>query len=125
MDEKGFDYMNVIPLVDVMLVLLTIVLMTSTFVATGAIPVQLPRAANQRQSVPKSATITIDKQGTIYYESVPVLLEKLSQRLEGLEKTTPVHVRTDRTVAVQVCVDVLDQLTANGFGKVSLETERK
>lgn len=125
MEEKSFDYMNVIPLVDVMLVLLTIVLMTSTFVASGAIPVQLPRAAHQNHSVPKSAIITIDKQGTIYYNSVPVLLEKLPQRLDGLEKTTPVHVMADRSVAVQACVDVLDQLTASGFGKVSLQTERK
>ena len=42
MDEKGFESINVIPLVDVMLVLLTIVLTTSTFIAMGAIPVQLP-----------------------------------------------------------------------------------
>ena len=36
MKDSGFDYINVIPLVDVMLVLLTIVLTTSTFVATGS-----------------------------------------------------------------------------------------
>ena len=35
MEEKEFDYINVIPLVDVMLVLLTIVLTTSTFIASG------------------------------------------------------------------------------------------
>ncbi|MBP1746331.1 MAG: hypothetical protein H6Q54_946, partial [Deltaproteobacteria bacterium] len=33
MEEKEFDYINMIPFIDVMLVLLTIVLMTSTFVA--------------------------------------------------------------------------------------------
>ncbi len=38
MEEKSFDYMNVIPLVDVMLVLLTIVLTTSSFVVSGVIP---------------------------------------------------------------------------------------
>jgi biopolymer transport protein ExbB/TolQ len=37
MEEKEFDYMNVIPLVDVMMVLLTIVLMTSTFIASGVL----------------------------------------------------------------------------------------
>jgi biopolymer transport protein ExbD len=37
MDEKGFESINVIPLVDVMLVLLTIVLTTSTFIAMGAL----------------------------------------------------------------------------------------
>ena len=41
MKSSGFDYINVIPLVDVMLVLLTIVLTTSTFIAAGAIPVEL------------------------------------------------------------------------------------
>ncbi len=46
MDEKEFDYLNVIPLVDVMLVLLTIVLTTSTFIATGGIQVELPEAAS-------------------------------------------------------------------------------
>lgn len=37
MEEKEFDYINMIPFIDVMLVLLTIVLMTSTFVAGGII----------------------------------------------------------------------------------------
>nr|WP_255317356.1 biopolymer transporter ExbD [Candidatus Magnetobacterium casensis] len=41
MQEKEFDYINVIPLVDIMLVLLTIVLTTSAFIATGVIPVNL------------------------------------------------------------------------------------
>lgn len=49
MDEKEFDYLNVIPLVDVMLVLLTIVLTTSTFIATGGIKVELPKASTDKE----------------------------------------------------------------------------
>ena len=45
MDDQGFNNMNVIPLVDVMLVLLTIVLTTSTFIAVGSIQVELPKAS--------------------------------------------------------------------------------
>ena len=48
-DEQEFNYLNVIPLVDVMLVLLTIVLTTSTFIATGSIQVNLPKAARIRE----------------------------------------------------------------------------
>jgi Biopolymer transport protein len=47
MEEKEFDYINMIPFIDVMLVLLTIVLTTSTFVATGVIPVELPRVTGK------------------------------------------------------------------------------
>ena len=41
MKEKEFDYINVIPFIDIMLVLLTIILTTSTFIAQGAVPVEL------------------------------------------------------------------------------------
>ena len=67
MEEKSFDYMNVIPLVDVMLVLLTIVLMVSTFVVSGTIPVRLPVASQQQNSAPlKTVTVTIDRNGAVY-----------------------------------------------------------
>ena len=124
MDEKGFDYMNVVPLVDVMMVLLTIVLMASTFVASGAIPVSLPKAS-QKQTVPlKAATVTIDRKGAIYFDSTPVTLPGLEGRLAGLDRETAVQVKADRSITLQECVDVLDLLSAKGFRKVSLQTER-
>ena len=124
MEEKEFDYMNVIPLVDVMMVLLTIVLMTSTFVASGAIPVQLPRATQKNDAVLKAATISIDKKGTVYYEGTPVTIRALQGQLSNLGQDTPVNVRADRSIALQDCVDVLDLLSVNGFKRVSLQTER-
>jgi biopolymer transport protein ExbD len=123
-DEKGFDFMNVIPLVDIMLVLLTIVLMTSTFVASGAIPVQLPRASQQNRTPLKAATVTIDREGNIYFESVPTTLGGLQEHLKDVGREVPVAVKADRSVAVQACVDVLDTLSGTGFRKVSLQTER-
>ena len=48
MDEKEFDYINVIPFIDIMLVLLTIVLTTSTFIARGAIQIELPKASKNQ-----------------------------------------------------------------------------
>jgi biopolymer transport protein ExbD len=125
MEEKGFDYMNVIPLVDVMLVLLTIVLMTSTFVAAGNIPVQLPRASQQATRTPlKTETIVIDSRGIIYVGTTQVTLAGLRDRLMGVSRESPVLVKADRSLAVQGCVDVLDVLAAIGFRKVSLQTER-
>ena len=125
MDEKGFDHMNVIPLVDVMMVLLAIVLMTSTFVASGAIPVQLPKAGQKQSAALKAATITIEKAGAVYFESTPVTLRGLAEKLAGMAQDTPVQVRADRSITLQDCVDVLDLLSVKGFKKVSLQTERK
>jgi biopolymer transport protein ExbD len=124
MEEKTFDYMNVIPLVDVMMVLLTIVLMTSTFMASGAIPVELPRVTQDQKAALKTATVVVDRQGTIYFESTPTTLRDLKEKINTLGRETPVLVKADRYVAVQACVDVLDLLSGSGFKKVGLQTER-
>ena len=71
MEEKEFDYINVIPLVDVMLVLLTIVLTTSSFIASGMIPVDLPKAHRSQGEILKTQTVEIDRAGKVYLNSKP------------------------------------------------------
>lgn len=58
--EREVNQINVIPLVDVMLVLLVIVLTTATFITTGQIPVNLAKAAaaTDRQDTPLILTVT-------------------------------------------------------------------
>ena len=125
MDEKEFNTMNVIPLVDVMLVLLTIVLTTSTFVATGVIPVELPRAAKAGEAVARTQTIEIDRAGTVFLNGKALAIEELKNRICSLDRALPVLIRADREVGLQAFVDVLDAVKNLGFLKVSLQTEVK
>ena len=91
MDEKEFDYLNVIPLVDVMLVLLTIVLTTSTFIAAGSIRVELPKASTSEETaVLHPRTVSIDKEGRIWLEAEEVSLISLAAVLEGVDRETPI-----------------------------------
>lgn len=125
MEEKSFDYMNVIPLVDIMLVLLTIVLMVSTFVASGSIPVRLPVASQQQKEAQlKTATITIDQNNVIYFESTMTTLSGLSEQVRNVARETPLIIKADQGITVQSCVNVLDLLTNAGFKKIGLQTER-
>jgi biopolymer transport protein ExbD len=123
MDDKGFDSINVIPFVDVMLVLLTIVLTTTTFVAVGAIPVELPKAQNSSTETVKAITIEIDKKGSIYLDKVPSNILQLQQSLAQLERSQPILIRADRNIALQIFVNVMDIVKGLGFSKVSLQTE--
>lgn len=125
MKGSGFDYINVIPLVDVMLVLLTIVLTTSTFIATGAIPVELPKASESREEQLKTLTIEIDGEGGIYLSSRPVTLLELEGSLSQMERGLPVLIRADRSLELQPFVDVLEAVKKLGFTKVSLQTEQR
>jgi len=125
MEQRSFNYINVIPLVDVMLVLLTIVLITSTFVASGIIPVELPRSSTAKVEPQRTHTISIDRQGILYFDSIPVSLTGLRQHVQPLDRTAPMQVRADRNITVQACMDVLDLLAAEGFKKVGLQTEKE
>lgn len=125
MDEKEFNTMNVIPLVDVMLVLLTIVLTTSTFIATGVIPVELPRAAKAHEMISRTQTIEIDRTGRVFLNATPVRIEDLGNFICKLDRSVPVLIRADREVELQAFVDVLDVVKNLGFRKVSLQTEVK
>ena len=123
MDDRGFDTINVIPLVDVMLVLLTIVLTTTTFIAIGAIPVQLPEAQNSGTETAKAITIEIDKTGTIYFNQKVSTTHQLKQSLAQLSRSQPILIRADRDIALKAFVKVMDIIKGLGFGKVSLQTE--
>lgn len=123
MEDNGFNSINIIPLVDVMLVLLTIVLTTTTFIAVGAIPVTLPKAQNSSVESVKAITIEIDKTGTIYFDQMPSTILQLRDSLTQLERSQPVIIRADRDIALQIFVNVMDVVKGLGFSKVSLQTE--
>lgn len=125
MEEKEFNYMNVIPLVDVMLVLLTIVLTTSTFIASGVIPVELPRASKNQAEILKTQTIEINREGQVYLNAQPVTIDGLRESMQALGREIPILIRADRTLALQIFVDVIDVVKNLGFKKVSLQTEEK
>ena len=60
MDEKPFESMNMIPFIDIMPVLLTIVLTTSSFIASGRIPLNLPQASDESTETPELEIIKIE-----------------------------------------------------------------
>jgi len=123
MNEKEFDYINVIPLVDVMLVLLTIVLTTSTFIATGAVRVELPQASKSPAEILKTQTIEIDVSGNLYLNGHLIALDELRRSLQTTPRETPLLIRADRNIRLQVFVDVLDVVKRLEFKRVSLQTQ--
>ena len=123
MEEKEFDYINVIPFIDIMLVLLTIVLTTSTFIARGAIPLELPRVSSHQPGTIRSISIEIDDRGTLYLNAKPVPLASLADEIQNFGRETPELVCDDRQIALLRIVDVMDVVRNRGFKKLSLQTE--
>ena len=123
MDDKGFESINVIPFIDIMLVLLTIVLTTSTFIATGAISVQLPKASSTSQPDLSGIIIEINASGVMSMNQKELDLAGLEQRLTTYPTQTPVLIQADATLPLQGFVSVMDKVKSLGFNKLNLQTE--
>lgn len=123
MEEKEFNYINVIPLVDIMLVLLTIVLITATFIVQGSIPVNLPTSVYGETKNMKSFQITINKNEEIFFEGRKVNLNTLDQIIKNIDKNSQISIFTDKSSKVQSLVSVLDILKKNEIKRVFIRTE--
>jgi biopolymer transport protein ExbD len=122
--ERELNQINVIPLVDVMLVLLVIVLTTATFISTGQIPVDLAKAkeVGDRRDVPLVLTLTAD--GRLYLNDQPVGDDALKIVLNPHPRESLVVVRADRVTMLERFVQVVDEVRGLGFRQVSLEVVR-
>lgn len=125
MDEKPFETMNVIPFVDIMLVLLTIVLTTSSFIASGRIPINLPQASKSVSETNKTAIIELAASGDLFFNGTAVSPESLKTELSTFGRETSFIIRADRDIALQRFIDVADILKQLSFSKVAVQTKNR
>ena len=122
--DRELNQINVIPLVDVMLVLLVIVLTTATFISTGQIPVNLAKAkeVGDRKDVP--IVITLNAEGLLFLNDRPVSEDGLKDALGNEPRESAVVVRADKTTLLERFVALVDDVRSLGFQQVSLEVVR-
>lgn len=122
--QRDIDQINVIPLVDVMLVLLVIVLTTATFISSGQIPVNLAKAkeVGDRKDAPIVITLTAD--GSLFLNDHAVPEGGLQGALTAESRESAVVVRADKVTVLERFVSVVDEVRGLGFQQVSLEVIR-
>ena len=122
---------NVIPLVDVMLVLLIIFMVAAPMLQRGvevSLPVakRSPEVASERLFV--DVPITYQKDRRVFLLKEPVRVEVLGERIRQRlvnrsEKDKQVFVRSDKRLQVQALIDVLDALKAGGVQNAGIVTD--
>ena len=125
MKLKKYDSINVIPFIDVLLVLLAIVLLTSTFITRGIIPISLPNSNNADNLKPdKEIILVIQENGDLFIEDRPETLENIEKIVLQSSKETPIHINTDKNSKFESFVKVLDMLKKNNYSNVSIVTKK-
>ena len=122
--QRDIDQINVIPLVDVMLVLLVIVLTTATFISSGQIPVNLAKAKEVGVHKDAPIVITLTADGALFLNDRAVPEGRLQGALTAEPRESAVVVRADKVTLLERFVSVVDEVRGLGFQQVSLEVIR-
>ncbi len=122
---KKFDSINVIPFIDIMLVLLVMVLTTATFIKQGVIPVSLPKAkATDKKDTKKEVTVYVNAKGEMFFGKDKVDLITLEKRLSAVNKSQTVILRSDKESKFQDFVSVMDILKRLGHEQLYIVTKK-
>lgn len=117
--------MNVIPFIDIMLVLLAVVLTTATFVNQGRLPVTLPVAGEaERVTDVEAFEITIARDGSLSVTGDVVDIDGLARQLAVLPRDRAIRLRVDDQAAFAHFVAVVDLLKREGLDRVSILARR-
>lgn len=125
MKLKKYDSINVIPFIDVLLVLLAIVLLTSTFITRGIIPISLPNASNADNiKVNKEIIITIKEDGTLLCNNDIDGLNNIQEHVLQFPKDTPIHINSDKNAKFEAFVSILNMLKKYEYQNISIVTKK-
>ena len=123
---KRFDQINVIPFIDIMLVLLAIVLTTASFISTGHLQIRLPETeATATQQPGDPLEIAIDADQLLYLDGEATTLDGLKEAIQQKDPQRNVSLRVDTAVEFGTFVPVMDVLKARGMEKLSIITRNR
>ena len=122
--EDGITSINITPLVDVFLVLLILVMISSTLLETREIPVSIPNAAAAGQAAPRASGLTMDLEKRVYLDGLPAdsvsVAADLRARLAA-DSSHQVLVAADRRLLYEDVVRLLDWVKGAGVRKYALK----
>ncbi len=117
---------NVIPLVDIMLVLLVIFIVTAPLL-THSVKIDLPKATSAPDESREAAVqFAIDGGGQIYWDGAKITHDQMLQRFAeagAREKPPELHLRIDRSVQYETLADVMSEASKAGVAKIGFVTD--
>ncbi len=123
-DDEMIAEINVIPLVDISLVLLIIFMVTANYMLTTFIRVDLPKAQYAQAAAPdRLVSVVLSGEGIIYFKDKPVTLKELKEKVNAFCRDYPdpaVVLNADKNVDFKSVVGVIDVLNELNLSKINI-----
>ena len=117
---------NMVPLIDVMLVLLVIFMVTAPLL-THAVKIDLPKASSQPNlTKPDHIALSIDASGAVFWNGEAVTQPELALRLARAADQSPqpeLHLRADRTTQYQTIAEVMAATARAGLTRIGFVSD--
>jgi biopolymer transport protein ExbD/biopolymer transport protein TolR len=122
--QTSLSEINMVPFVDVVLVLLIIFMITAPILQSG-IEVDVPKTKTIKDISQDRLVVSIDKSQRVYLGNDPVNIHQLGTKVHAQLKSTQqsVFLRCDEAVPFGVFASVVDALRISGINNISIVTE--
>ncbi len=120
---------EIIPMIDTMFFLL-VFFMIATLAMTlqRGMPVNLPTASSTTDKVKEQVSLTLTKDGILYYNKEPIALHELEMRLSAVRQADPdptVVINADEQISHGRVIEVMDHVRLSGISKMAIATKPK
>ena len=127
-DSESISDINVVPLVDIILVVLIIFMVTAPMIMKPSIAVNLPKAASGDSTVPSQLSISLTASGKVLLngtEADDVVISAKAKELVEKNADTQAIISADKNVPHGDVVRILDVVKSSGVKKFAISIEKK
>jgi biopolymer transport protein ExbD/biopolymer transport protein TolR len=122
--QTSLSEINMVPFIDVVLVLLIIFMITAPILQSG-IEVDVPKTHTVKEITEERLVVTMDKNQLIYLGNEPVNIHQLADKIKKRQKhaNDSVFLRADETIPFGAFCTVIDTLRVSGISNISIVTQ--
>ncbi|HEX2524232.1 MAG TPA: biopolymer transporter ExbD [Terriglobia bacterium] len=123
--QTSLAEINIVPLVDVVLVLLIIFMITAPIIQSG-IEVNVPKTKTVKELTQERLVVTINREQRLFVDNTPININELEQRLKVRIKDpaqTMIYLRADEEVPFGSIAKVMDRAKQAGMVNISVVTQ--
>jgi biopolymer transport protein ExbD len=127
-DDEVIAEINIVPFVDIVLVLLITFMLTSSAIVKASFTVELPTASSAGNAVSSTVNVVVDAQGKLYMDGAETTHEKLGAfvaRASWKDKDLQAVISADKQVDYEHVVHVIDVVKSNGIKTFALNIQRE
>ncbi|MDX9731059.1 MAG: biopolymer transporter ExbD [Bdellovibrionales bacterium] len=127
-DEEPIAAINIVPFVDIILVVLIIFMVTAPLVLKPVIDINLPKSSSGEEAPPAPLNVAVGQDGTLVVNGQPATTESLATlaaQAVAEKPDTAAILQADKTVTLETLTAVIDIIKTAGVKKVAFSIEKK